>query len=53
VFRTVVNGEMSLRRLKLSIYEVVTSREEEEEEEEGEEEEEDDDDDFGIHCKVF
>jgi hypothetical protein len=28
--RTVVNGEMSLRRLKLSIYEVVTSREEEE-----------------------
>jgi hypothetical protein len=29
----VVNGEMSLRRLKLSIYEVVTPREEEEEEE--------------------
>ena len=27
--RTVVNGEMSLRRLKLSIYEVVTPREEE------------------------
>jgi hypothetical protein len=26
----VVNGEMSLRRLKLSIYEVVTPREEEE-----------------------
>jgi hypothetical protein len=25
----VVNGEMSLRRLKLSIYEVVTPREEE------------------------
>ena len=25
--RTVVNGEMSLRRLKLSIFEVVTSRE--------------------------
>jgi hypothetical protein len=33
----VVNGEMSLRRLKLSIYEVVTPREEEEEEEEEEE----------------
>ena len=31
-FRTVVNGEMSLRRLKLSIYEVVTPRKEEEEE---------------------
>jgi hypothetical protein len=30
VFRTVVNGEMSLRKLKLSIYEVVTPREEEE-----------------------
>jgi hypothetical protein len=30
----VVNGEMSLRRLKLSIYEVVTPRDEEEEEEE-------------------
>jgi hypothetical protein len=30
----VVNGEMSLRRLKLSMYEVVTPREEEEEEEE-------------------
>jgi hypothetical protein len=28
-FRTVVNGEMSLRRLKLSICEVVTPREEE------------------------
>jgi hypothetical protein len=28
----VVNGEMSLRRLKLSIYEVVTPTEEEEEE---------------------
>jgi hypothetical protein len=28
----VVNGEMWLRRLKLSIYEVVTPREEEEEE---------------------
>jgi hypothetical protein len=27
----VVNGEMSLRRLKLSIYEVVTPEEEEEE----------------------
>jgi hypothetical protein len=27
----VVNGEMSLRRLKLSIHEVVTPREEEEE----------------------
>jgi hypothetical protein len=27
--RTVVNGEMSLRRLKLSIYKVVTPREEE------------------------
>jgi hypothetical protein len=27
--RTVVNGEMSLRRLKLSIYEAVTPREEE------------------------
>jgi hypothetical protein len=27
-----VNGEMSLRRLKLSIYQVVTPREEEEEE---------------------
>jgi hypothetical protein len=26
----VVNGELSLRRLKLSIYEVVTPREEEE-----------------------
>jgi hypothetical protein len=32
--RTVVNGEMSFRRLKLSIYEVVTPEEEEEEEEE-------------------
>jgi hypothetical protein len=32
----VVNGEMSLRRLKLSIDEVVTPREEEEEEEEEE-----------------
>jgi hypothetical protein len=32
VSRTVVNGEMLLRRLKLSIYEVVTPREEEEEE---------------------
>jgi hypothetical protein len=30
----VVNGEMSLRRPKLSIYEVVTPRGEEEEEEE-------------------
>jgi hypothetical protein len=29
----VVNGEMSLRRLKFIIYEVVTPREEEEEEE--------------------
>jgi hypothetical protein len=42
--RTVVNGEMSLRRLKLSIYEGVTPRGGggggEEEEEEGEEEEE-------------
>ena len=28
--RTVVNGELSLRRLKLLIYEVVTPREEEE-----------------------
>ena len=30
--RTVVNGEMSLRRIQLSIYEVVTPRGEEEEE---------------------
>jgi hypothetical protein len=29
VSRTMVNGEMSLRRLKLSIYEVVTLTEEE------------------------
>jgi hypothetical protein len=29
----VVNGEMSFRRLKLSIYKVVTPKEEEEEEE--------------------
>jgi hypothetical protein len=35
----VVNGEMPLRRIKLSIHEVVTPREEEEEEEQKEEKE--------------
>jgi hypothetical protein len=44
----VVNGEMSLRRLKLSIYEVVTPREEEEEAEGGGGEEEEDDEEVVV-----
>jgi hypothetical protein len=35
----VVNGEMSLRRLKLSIYEVVTPGEEEQDEDDDDDEE--------------